>query len=43
LEGIPVVNEDLGGTQARKVIFFSNTARVMMKRQKSISLKALSR
>ena len=32
LEGIPVVNEDLGGIKARKVLFFSSTSRVLMKR-----------
>jgi len=32
LEGIPIVKEDLGGTVARKVLFFSDTFRVLMKR-----------
>lgn len=32
LEGIPVIKEDLGGTTARRVLFFSDTSRVLMKR-----------
>lgn len=32
LEGIPVVNEDLGGDCGRKIIFFSDTGRVLLKR-----------
>ncbi len=32
LEGIPIIKEDLGGTIARKILFFSDTSRVLMKR-----------
>jgi chemotaxis protein CheD len=32
LEGIPIVKQDLGGTVARKVLFFSDSFRVLMKR-----------
>ncbi len=32
LEGIPVIREDLGGTAARKVLFFSGSSRVLLKR-----------
>lgn len=32
LEGIPIVKQDLGGTVARKVLFFSDSSRVLMKR-----------
>jgi chemotaxis protein CheD len=32
LEGIPTVNEDLGGNRGRKILFFSDTHRVLLKR-----------
>lgn len=32
LEGIPTVNEDLGGNIGRKILFFSDTDRVLLKR-----------
>jgi len=32
LEGIPIQNEDLGGNKGRKIMFFTDTAKVMLKR-----------
>jgi chemotaxis protein CheD len=32
LEGIPTVKEDLGGDRGRKILFFSDTNRVLLKR-----------
>ena len=32
LEGIPTVKEDLGGKEGRKILFFSDTNRVLLKR-----------
>lgn len=32
LEGIPTVKEDLGGKRGRKILFFSDTYRVLLKR-----------
>jgi chemotaxis protein CheD len=32
LEGIPLIKQDLGGTVGRKVLFFSDTSRVLLKR-----------
>jgi chemotaxis protein CheD len=32
LEGIPTVKEDLGGKRGRKILFFSDTHRVLLKR-----------
>jgi chemotaxis protein CheD len=32
LEGIPTVNEDVGGNKGRKIMFFSDTNRVLLKR-----------
>ena len=32
LEGIPIVKEDLGGHRGRKILFFSDTTRVLLKR-----------
>ncbi len=32
LEGIPIVKEDMGGNEGRKVLFFSDTNRVLLKR-----------
>jgi len=32
LEGIPTINEDLGGNIGRKILFFSDTDRVLLKR-----------
>lgn len=32
LEGIPVLGEDVGGESGRKVLFFSDSARVLLKR-----------
>jgi chemotaxis protein CheD len=32
LEGIPTVNEDVGGNKGRKIMFYSDTSRVLLKR-----------
>ncbi len=32
LEGIPTVNEDVGGNKGRKIMFYSDTNRVLLKR-----------
>ncbi len=32
LEGIPTVNEDVGGNKGRKIMFYSDTTRVLVKR-----------
>jgi chemotaxis protein CheD len=32
LEGIPTVNEDVGGNKGRKIMFYSDNSRVLLKR-----------
>jgi chemotaxis protein CheD len=42
LEEIPVVSEDLGGSQARKILFFPGSGRVLVSRQSNDSLAIIA-
>lgn len=43
LERIPITSHDVGGTEARKILFFPRTARVLLKRFAGSSAKPVER